>query len=765
VPSWFKDDLTRGDAAASLLKRALPKALKAIKDRPQPAPIELYDPHRHHGLEQREAIQTITDRALSPIWPALSLTSTAAALIGCVVLNWKGLPHLIWSPLLSQIIAIVCGLIWASRIRRRVPMDAFALSEDTSSLRRRIHAFLRVNGDLWEILHSTGRESLAEDLLYYGSAVAALLGTLSWLSVLIRSTLGPLTWNAKLGCIAVGFGLVLWLGFLFCASRAISGTDMALGPSEPATSRSASQRSVVTAIWVICCVVLGIAALLFALPLKQSKGVSSPVPQPATVAKESLPIIVGVNDFGGAYPLLLANDGPKPGPRSLFKQRGLDVEVRWVKGSKERLQNFDRGEIQFMLLTLDYLAQIAPRYRDEGREVQAFLLVDWSRGNAGIVAKPEFSTIESLKREDVRIGTTQHTPTHYLLLYAMENSSLSPEEKRQIQKNISWVQKTPEANRLFVENKVNVLVTWEPYLSQAVQAGGRVLLSTEAASYLLADVLFARRSWLEQHREQVADFLVAYFQGLKQMEADPERMVAMASSEPFKQSPELARSVLKKIKWANFADNRDFFSLEYKTPPAGYQIPPYDHLYRNATQVWQSLGVLKSALEPEVTKWGYALERLSREQEFSNEKPSEVFNYNPRKFDVTQPILTKPVSIYFDSNSSELGPEAKEKIDGIVSMLRVMQDSYVRVEGNTDSLGSRRANILLSEKRAAVIVDYLVKAHHFDRARFLAVGNGPDKAVGDNSTPQGREQNRRTDFVIEREVKPAVSAPAVPGRK
>ncbi len=38
--------------------------------------------------------------------------------------------------------------------------------------------------------------------------------------------------------------------------------------------------------------------------------------------------------------------------------------------------------------------------------------------------------------------------------------------------------------------------------------------------------------------------------------------------------------------------------------------------------------------------------------------------------------------------------------------------------------------------------------HGFDKGRFVAVGNGPDKPVGDNKTPAGREQNRRTDFQI-----------------
>jgi NitT/TauT family transport system substrate-binding protein len=81
-------------------------------------------------------------------------------------------------------------------------------------------------------------------------------------------------------------------------------------------------------------------------------------------------------------------------------------------------------------------------------------------------------------------------------------------------------------------------------------------------------------------------------------------------------------------------------------------------------------------------------------------------------------------------------------------MLAEFGNAYVRVEGNTDNVGSRTANVALSKKRAAALVDYLVTQHGLDRARFVAVGNGPDKPVGDNSTEAGREINRRTEFAI-----------------
>ena len=46
------------------------------------------------------------------------------------------------------------------------------------------------------------------------------------------------------------------------------------------------------------------------------------------------------------------------------------------------------------------------------------------------------------------------------------------------------------------------------------------------------------------------------------------------------------------------------------------------------------------------------------------------------------------------------------------------------------------------------VIDYLVQRHKFEPTRFIAVGNGPDKPVGDNKTDEGRELNRRTEFKL-----------------
>jgi OOP family OmpA-OmpF porin len=54
----------------------------------------------------------------------------------------------------------------------------------------------------------------------------------------------------------------------------------------------------------------------------------------------------------------------------------------------------------------------------------------------------------------------------------------------------------------------------------------------------------------------------------------------------------------------------------------------------------------------------------------------------------------------------------------------------------------------LSKERAETVKKYLMDKYHFPGERMRTVGNGPDKPVDNNATPEGREKNRRTDIKV-----------------
>jgi OOP family OmpA-OmpF porin len=71
----------------------------------------------------------------------------------------------------------------------------------------------------------------------------------------------------------------------------------------------------------------------------------------------------------------------------------------------------------------------------------------------------------------------------------------------------------------------------------------------------------------------------------------------------------------------------------------------------------------------------------------------------------------------------------------------------IRVEGNTDNVGDAEWNRKLSKRRAQAIVDYLI-SRGIEPSRLVARGNGSNRPVASNKTPDGRARNRRTDILF-----------------
>ncbi len=116
------------------------------------------------------------------------------------------------------------------------------------------------------------------------------------------------------------------------------------------------------------------------------------------------------------------------------------------------------------------------------------------------------------------------------------------------------------------------------------------------------------------------------------------------------------------------------------------------------------------------------------------------------KFELQGNELKLPGPVLFKPGSAELDP-ASAAVLGHVKGYLVAKPyiSLMRIESHTDSTGNAQANQALSEKRAFAAGVWLV-SQGIDCKRLIAVGFGGTKPVADNSTPDGRAQNRRTVF-------------------
>jgi outer membrane protein OmpA-like peptidoglycan-associated protein len=85
------------------------------------------------------------------------------------------------------------------------------------------------------------------------------------------------------------------------------------------------------------------------------------------------------------------------------------------------------------------------------------------------------------------------------------------------------------------------------------------------------------------------------------------------------------------------------------------------------------------------------------------------------------------------------------------AVLKVLNDhpeiKGLSIEGHTDNTGAAAGNKKLSAARAASVVTWLVK-HGIDKSTLTSAGFGQERPIDSNSTPEGRQNNRRVEFHI-----------------
>ena len=103
--------------------------------------------------------------------------------------------------------------------------------------------------------------------------------------------------------------------------------------------------------------------------------------------------------------------------------------------------------------------------------------------------------------------------------------------------------------------------------------------------------------------------------------------------------------------------------------------------------------------------------------------------------------------IEFESGKAALTPSGMTILDQMSEALKKLGGTRVEVIGHTDNAGSRAGNLSLSQARAEAVKTYV--AARGIRGESIAVsGEGPDRPVADNRTPDGRARNRRIEFKV-----------------
>lgn len=150
----------------------------------------------------------------------------------------------------------------------------------------------------------------------------------------------------------------------------------------------------------------------------------------------------------------------------------------------------------------------------------------------------------------------------------------------------------------------------------------------------------------------------------------------------------------------------------------------------------------------------YALNVSAKGYLFFSENFSlkEVKDTNSYAFDVPLTPIKEGASvilknIFFETNKYNLKPTSKVELDKLISFLQTNATVNIEIGGHTDNVGSKAYNQELSENRAKSVYTYLVE-HGIPAERLSFKGYNFEKPVATNDTPEGRAQNRRTEFKV-----------------
>jgi NitT/TauT family transport system substrate-binding protein len=462
-------------------------------------------------------------------------------------------------------------------------------------------------------------------------------------------------------------------------------------------------------------------------------------PLPSSPSSDTNEVRVRLNIWVGCVGGLVANGGLDTAPGSIFHDKGLKVSFKIIDDWTEGAAALATGNVDMMLTTADVWAKDFGQLQDKGVNAHAFYMVDWSRGADGVIARQGVNSIEDLAGKTIAFAP--YTPSHFLIWNGLKSSGLSTEQRNEIFAKAVHTKDGIEPATLFAQQKVDGAVAWDPDMSDAVakRPGSKKIYDTRIANRLIADVLVVSDKFAAANPETIIKFAQGWIEGVQFIAANPSRAHTLIGTiKDFNIPADLAKTMLEGVKLADYADNQSFFGT-------ANSASDYANISKMAQEMYRELRLIKRVSDPETTVDRRYIASLSGK--FSSTPSEAPISYKePAKG--TVPIATQRRSIYFEPNSAKMGLDSRAVVDEIGDFMRAYENTVVDIEGNTDSSGAHDLNMGLSKQRAESVKGYLVEKYRFPGERMRTIGNGSDKPLETNATPEGREKNRRTDIKV-----------------
>lgn len=476
---------------------------------------------------------------------------------------------------------------------------------------------------------------------------------------------------------------------------------------------------------------------------------------------------MALNVWAGWAPVIVANNGFKAGKAwTAPGGKTFKLELVLIDDPVAMRDAYASGKVHIGWATLDMVPLFVEQLRKDSRTMpRIFQQIDWSNGGDGIVCRDAIKSVSDVRGKTVVLA--QNSPSHYFLLNTLISGGIQPNDVK-----YKFTQDAFQAAAAFNADKsISCVVTWAPDIYNLSEAkGNRMLVNTQTANKLIADVWFARADFAKDNPAIIEGMVRGIFGAMDQLKTAETKAVAAKLMAVGYSIPEKdALSMLGDAHSTNYAENREFF-LNQNNPTN------FERTWNTAYFLYKKIGSVSGTPVPFDQVMDYSvLKALGSEPVFANSKAAYDVTFVPTSASAIQAesseILTKTVVIQFFPNSDELDKKIQKQVDG-----KTMEELYdpqgpfvveeagklsgqfgaarIVIEGHTDASmrgtgGVTAADVQeLSLRRANAVKQALIrKFPTLQPNQFTTVGKGWDRAA-DASDPNNNAKNRRVEIKI-----------------
>jgi NitT/TauT family transport system substrate-binding protein len=476
---------------------------------------------------------------------------------------------------------------------------------------------------------------------------------------------------------------------------------------------------------------------------------------------------MALNVWAGWAPVIYANNGFAA--QKLWKAPGgktFKLELVLIDDPIAMRDAYASGKIHIGWATLDMVPLFVEALRKDSRTMpRVYQQIDWSNGGDGIVCRETVKSVGDLRGKTVVLA--QNSPSHFFLLNTLISGGVQPSEVV-----TKFTQDAFQAAAAFnADRKIACAVSWAPDIYNLAEArGNRMLVNTQTANKLIADVWFARADFAKDNAPIIEGLVRGIFEAMEALKAqDAKAQVSKLMATGYSIPETDALSMLGDAHATNYAENREFF-LNQNNPTN------FERTWNTAYFLYRRIGSVTGNPVPFDQVMDFSLiQKLGSEPFYANQKNEYQVQFVPTSAAAVQSesdeILTKTIVIQFYPNSDDIEKMITKTDDGKTETVRydpnvpaVLEEAgklsgqfgaaRIVLEGHTDGSMKNTGSVTsadvqeLSLRRANAVKQALVrKFPSLQPNQFTTVGKGWDRPADPND-PLNHAKNRRVEIKV-----------------